>query len=91
MIVNSMHVYVRMPWSDAIEYIMETGNMEIRIMFVVLSVVGILTAIIPDANRHSPKGIWHSDPESNDANLYIERSGGLILAVMVTLLVSIFG
>lgn len=92
MIINSILTYtITMPWSDAMAYIMETGSIEIRIMFAVLSVAGILTAILPDAYWHSPKGIWHSDSESNDANLYIERSGGLILAVIVTLLVSIFG
>ena len=68
-----------------------SDSMEIRIMFVVLSVVGILTLILPDANRHSSKGIWHSDSESNDANLFMERCGGSILMVIVTLLVSIFG
>lgn len=80
-----------MSWSDFIAYIMETGNMGIRIMFVVLSVVGILTIILPDENWHSNEGIWHKNSEPNDANLYIERSGGSILMVIVTLLVSIFG
>ena len=42
-----------MSWSDFIAYIMETGNLGIRIMFPVLAVAGILTAILPDANWHS--------------------------------------
>lgn len=80
-----------MSWSDFIAYIMETGNLGIRIMFPVLAVIGILTAILPDEKWHSNEGIWHKDSEPNDANLYIERSGGLILAVIVTLLAAAFG
>ena len=68
-----------------------SGSMEIRIMFAVLAVAGILTIILPDADWHSLKGIWQSDPESNDANLFIERCGGSILIVIVTLLAAIFG